>query len=472
MTSASDRVLRWAPYGLLVATLLWVVTRAWGPLKDPDSWWHLRLGEDFLDQRSFSPPDHWSSFATASWVPTEPLPEAVAALVQRGFGLPGVVWMYVATVVVVVLAVYFVCRRYAGPLPAVVATMLFVAAGQGSMTARPQLVSFVLLLVLLDAWRRSEQDLRPRWWLVPLCWLWSLCHGFWFIGVAYGCLGVVAIAMGRRADRRQLARLAAVAVASGAVVLLNPVGPGVFEAPLSVSQTTQYVTEWARPDVTSGPALAATVMAVVTAVLWLVRRGGATWFTGALVLTALFWDWYAIRTIVLGALVTAPVLAGALESLVPAGEGAPAPGSSRPERRALVAAAGALLALAAVVVPRSADRPGDVPTALDPQLDRLPPGTAVYNSYTLGGWITWRHPDLDQYIDGLITPYTPEHARRFYEAGMVAPGWYATVRDSGAPVALLDSDSTLAARLERRGWAVEGTDAGFVLLSRPDPAGG
>jgi hypothetical protein len=470
MTTSNDRVLRWSPFALLVATLFWVVSRAWGPLKDPDSWWHLRLGEDFLDQGSFSTPDHWSSFATASWVPTEPLPEAVVALVQRWLGLPGVVWLYVATVILVVLCVYFLCRRYAGPLPAVVATMLFVAAGQGSLTPRPQLVSYVLLLVLLEAWRRTEDDLQPRWWLIPMCWLWSLCHGFWFIGVVYGCLAVVAIALSRRAERTQLGRLSALAVACGAVVLLNPLGLRVFEAPFEVSQFTQYVTEWARPSITSGPALAASVMVVGTAGIWAVRRSGPTWFTSILLVSALFWDWYAIRTIVLGALVAAPLLAGALQSLIRVEPGRPGPGAAASERRALIGFGLALVMLAALVVPGTADRPGDVPTAFDPQLDRLPAGTAIYNSYTLGGWITWRHPDLNQYIDGLITPYAPEHAKRFYEAGFLKSGWYTTVRDSGAPVAVLEADSALAAGLTQHGWRVEGKDEGFVLLHRPSPS--
>jgi len=464
-------VFQWAPFALLVATLTWVVTRAWGPLKDPDSWWHLRLGEDFLDQGSISTPDHWSSFARATWVPTEPLPEAVVALVHRGFGLPGVVWLYVATVVLVVLVVYFVCRRYAAPLPAVVVTTLFVAAGQGSLTPRPQLVSYLLLLVLLEAWRGTERDLRPRWWLVPMCWLWSLCHGFWFIGVVYGCLAVLAIALGRRASKRQLGWLSALAVSCGAVVLLNPLGLRVFEAPFEVSQFTDYVTEWARPSITSGPALTATAMALVTAVVWAVRRNGATWFALILVASAVFWDWYAIRTITLGALVAAPLLAGALQSLVGLEPGRPGPGAARGERGALAGVAVVLLTLAAVVVPRSAEGPGDVPTALDADLDRLPAGTAIYNSYTLGGWISWRHADLNQYIDGLITPYTAAHAKRFYEAGLLQPGWYATVDDSGAPVALLESNSALAAGLKRHGWSVEGTDAGFVLLRRPTRSG-
>jgi hypothetical protein len=451
--------------------MAWLAARDWGPLSDPDSWWHLRLGEDFLDQHSFAPPDRWSSFATQSWVPTEPLPEAVVALVHRVLGLPGVVWLYVASVVGVVLTVYFVCRRYAGPLPAVVATTLCVAAGQASLTPRPQLISFVLLPVLVDAWRRSEQDLRPRWWLVPLCWLWSLCHGFWFIGVAYGFLGFLAIALGRRADRQTLLRLGALAAACLGVVLLNPLGPRVLEGPFEVSQSTHYIAEWARPSITHGPSLAVTGMVVATAAVWFARRREVTWFGVGLLASAVFWDWYSLRTIVLGALVAAPLLAGALESLVPATPGRAVAGTTRPERRVMGGAALALLAVVAVVVPRSADHPGDVPTALDRQLDRLHPGTRVFNAYELGGWIAWRHPDLDQYIDGLITPYSTRHAHDYEVAEQTAPGWYGVVTSSGADVALLGHGSALADGLVRKGWVIRGEDAGYVLLERPgEPA--
>ena len=57
----------------------------------------------------------------------------------------------------------------------------------------------------------------------------------------------------------------------------------------------------------------------------------------------------------------------------------------------------------------------------------------MFNDYALGGWIAWRHPDLEQYIDGLITPYSVSHVRGFAVADVDAPGWYAVVRDSGRP---------------------------------------
>ena len=467
MASAADRIVGRASYGILAATLAWVTVHAWGPLKDPDVWWHLRLGEDLLDQGSLSRPDHWSSFGTVSWVPTEPLPEIAVALVRRGFGLPGVAWLYVVSVVCIVVAVFLVCRRYGAALPSALAVTLFVAAGEGSLTPRPQLVSYLFLLLVIETWRRTEADLRPRWWLVPLSWLWSLCHGFWFIGVAYGVLAVVAIALGRRASRVQLIRLVALAVGSGLVVLLNPIGPAIVEAPFRVSSTARYVSEWQHPDLSSGPAWTATAMAVVVGLVWLTRRSTTTWFGVALLASALFWDWYAQRTMVLGGLVAAPLLAAALQALIPEPADGPTPRSTGRERAALTATVVAIAAVAAIVVPHTADRPGGVPVALDAELDRLPAGSGVFNDYLLGGWLSCRHPDLNQYIDGLITPYSPAHVRAYLRVQGLDHGWYAVVRHSKAPVALIRAQSPLANALERRGWWSSGSDAGYVLLHRP-----
>ena len=431
MTSVSDRVLRWAPFALLVATLCWVVTQAWGPLKDPDSWWHLRLGDDFLDQHSFATPGHWSSFATASWVPTEPLPEVVTAFVRRWFGLPGVVWLYVAT------------GRRGGPgrllrLPSVRRP----AAGRGGdhalrggrsglLTPRPQLVSYVLLVVLLAAWLRTEQDLRPRWWLVPLCWLWSLCHGFWFIGVVYGVPRRRGVRPGPSGRREELAPAGCPGRGLRRRRAAQPGGSGSARGAFAVSQITQYITEWARPSITAGPPLTATAMAVVVAVVWACGAAGRPGSPPSVLVSALFWAWYAVRTSCSAALVAAPLFAGVL-AVPGAGPNRARPGALRaalrapgPRRRRCRRCS----RVAAVVVPHTADRPGRRADARStPQLDRLPAGTAVFNAYALGGWIAWRHPDLEavhRRPDHAVL--RPEHAQRYYRSPRrLDPGWYAT----------------------------------------------
>ena len=465
----ADRLLRWLPVALVCGVLVKIAAHAAQPLDDPDAWWHLRLGNDLVARHSLTAPDHWSSFATVSWAPTEAVPEVAGALVERGFGLPGLAWLYALAAMLVAVTVYVTNRREGSAVPAAVATTLTVLAGSGSLTSRPQLVSFVLLPIVLAAWLQTERDLKPRWWLVPLVWLWSMCHGFWLVGAGYGFVFVLGIALSRRAETAQLLRLGAVAVGSLVVVVLNPSGLGVLEAPFAVHALAPYVVEWQRTDLTGSGPLGAAVMIAATAVVWLVTRRGVTWARVLTLLTAVFLLWYAARLVVVAGLVASPLLTGALEDLVSQGSRA----STRPREgiRGEGVVLGAWVALSLVVlafvVPHTADRPDDVPLALDPALDRLPAGTPVFNAYELGGWLTWRHPGLDQYIDGLATPYSTQHAADYQRAESLAPGWYQVVTDSRAPVALLESDSGLARGLEDKGWRSQGSGTGYVLLARP-----
>jgi hypothetical protein len=466
-----DRLVRAMTYVILAGAVVWMGSKAATRLWDPDIWWHLRLGNDLIAQRSLSAPAHWSSFATVPWVPTEPVPEVVAAYAQRGFGYAGLAWLYGFGAALVVVVVQVTNRREAAQLPATVATVLFLLPAYGSITPRPQLVSFVLLSVVLAAWLQTERDLKPRWWLIPLTFAWSLCHGFWFIGAAYGFLFVVGIALSRRADLRTLLRLAVVAVASFLVVLLNPIGPQVFEAPFRVNAIAPYITEWQRtPLLTAGP-LGALLMVALTVVLWAVTRTRVSWVRVLVLASAVFWVWYAERLVTVGAVVAAPMLASALEALLARSrDEAPAEPTRGPTRRELGIMGGivaAFLVVLAVVVPQTSAEPGQVPLALDADLDRLPAGTPVFNDYVMGAWIAWRHPDLDQYIDGLATPYSAEHYAQFHRAETASPGWYRVVRDSRAPVALVEQDGPLAHGLIGRGWQTVGSDAGFLLLRRP-----
>jgi hypothetical protein len=446
------------------------VARAARPIDDPDAWWHLRLGNDLINQHSLATPAHWSVYATVDWVPTEPLPEIGAAYVDRWFGLPGLAVLYAAAGMVVVLTVYVTCRRVAAPLPSAVATVLTILASSASLTPRPQLISFVLLPVVISAWLRTEQDHRVRWWLIPLIWIWSLCHGFWFLGAGYGVLFVVGFAFSRKMSPPLLLRQAAVAVGSVVVVALNPVGLGVLVAPLRVNDTSQYIQEWQRTDLGSPAALGALAMIAGTAALWAVSRRGPTWPRLLVLMSALVWTWYAGRTVAVAGLAVAPLFAAALDRLVRAGNGGSSNISGRGDRSEVALLGGVTLAavvVTALLAPATSNRPGGVPTTLDVTLDQMPAGTRVFNSYELGGWIAWRHPDLEQYIDGLITPYSEGHAHDYAIAESTSAGWYRVVRDSKAPVALIPTDSALASALERKGWRKTVSDAGYLLLHAP-----
>lgn len=461
---------RLAPYAVLGTTAGLLAALGTQPLSDSDGWWHLRLGASLISQHSFAAPAHWSSFATSTWAPTEPLPEVVALLDQRAFGYAGLAWLFAASLLAVLVTVFLVNRRRASPMPAALATMLTVFAASAALTSRPQLVSFVLLPVVLAAWMRTEQDLKPRWWLVPVTYLWSMCHGFWFVGVGYGLLCCLAVLLSGR--RGPALRLLPVPLLSALVVTATPAGIRVFAAPFVVDARSEVILEWQRSDLLAPAPLVAEAMVAITLAMWLVARRRVPWLHVLVLLTAVFWIWYAVRTVALGGLVMSPLLASALESRIMV-RGSAAPPVTRRERRSVLVAAAALLVVCAVVAPFTAATPSDVPVGLDADLDRLPAGTTIFNDYAVGGWLSWRHPGLNRYVDGLADAYPVAHLAGYLRAVDVARGWPGIVRASGASVALLRSGSALASGLERRGWTSEATADGWVLLDHGlDSAGG
>jgi hypothetical protein len=456
------------PLALIVVALAGLAVFCSRGVSDPDLWWHLRLGYDFLDQGSLAAPAHWSTFATAHWVPTEPLPEIVAAKADQWQGLNGVAWVYGLACLAVLVAVYLGNRILGEPLPAAVAAILAIMGCTLSLTPRPQLVSFALLPVVLWAWHRTRQDGEPRWWLVPMTYGWSLCHGFWFIGVAYGVLMIIGLALDRDVTRKRAALLLAVPVLSAASVLLNPVGLGVFDAPFAVNDVTQYVNEWKRTQFNLlAPQIVAAVLVLIV-VLWLAFDRRWSWRRFLLFASSAFWLWYALRTVSVAGLVAAPLLTEALQTALrrPVPTGDEADRGRRLELKVLGAWVAVCLVALAVALPHTA-RQQPTNSALDRQLDQLPAGTTVFNSYELGGWLVWRHPDLNQVIDGLVTPYPASYVASYMHAIEADPGWQRFVAQTGAKVAVLRRSSPLVAPLEREGWRPTAREVAFVLLRAP-----
>jgi hypothetical protein len=303
-----------------------------------------------------------------------------------------------------------------------------------------------------------------------MTWLWSLVHGLWILGVGYGVLFVVAAAIARRTPPRALLRLSLVPVLSFAVVALNPAGLGVIEAPFTIPGYGKWVAEWGHTEpVGSLAALVLEAMILVTLGLWLMNRRRIPVSRVLLLLTAVVWTYYAYRTVAVAAVVMGPLLAEAIEGAVASirGEERPVAPVRRHERRLLLTCALATLAVLALVVPQTSMQPKYVPTTLDPVLDRLPAGTVVFNTYGIGGWVTWRHPDLHPVIDGLATPYSTQYFAAFHAALDGKPGWRRFVRSTGATATYMADVFRLPGLLQRHGWVPMAKSEGYVVLVRP-----
>src|SRR5450759_3304804 len=131
---------RWMPFLLVLGFIGLAARQGFRPIGDPDTWWHLRLGDDSWRTWNCTNPAPWTRFATEHWVTTQWLPEVVASRIEHLFGLPGVVWLVCAGLVTLTAVLYLVCRGEADVLGAAVATLVAFLGMSATLTPRPQMV--------------------------------------------------------------------------------------------------------------------------------------------------------------------------------------------------------------------------------------------------------------------------------------------------------------------------------------------
>ena len=465
------RALVAAPYLMLVLAAAVVLRFSALHLGNDDTWFHLALGDRFRGSWSLARPGALTPFATSGWVPTQWSTEVLASLAEDGFGLPGVAVLFGALYLALVLGAFVSCRRHGRPLAAVVPTWLLVLAAAPVLSARPQVVSLVLLTVTVAAWLRTAEDGRPRWWLVPMTWAWATAHGLWSAGVLLGLVCWVGLVLDRRVRGRRALAVLAVPVLSVLATALTPVGPRLLASQLAVSARTGLIGEWGPTSFRTVPALAVAVMLGIVVLVW-VRRGQPSWTRVALLALASGWALLVSRMVPLAAVVAAPLLAEALEHALAAAPGLVATGrggrTRRPERVGLAVLAAVYLVVLAVAAPRAADRPADEPLGLTGRLQALPAGSTVLVEDGIGGWMEWRLPALHPVIDGMLDAYPVSYIEDFFAMTRLEPGWQRFVDRSGARVAVLRRGSPLSAAVrDRLGWRVEQQDRRWVLLGAP-----
>ncbi|MGA8247451.1 MAG: hypothetical protein WB797_11140, partial [Nocardioides sp.] len=460
------RLLQRVLPALMFAALLVVFVRLSAvPLDNTDTYFHLRFGEEFLHHWSLRHPGSVSTFATAHWVPTQWLPEIVMAKFGDWFGLAGVAWLSGVQQLGLVAALYVVARRWADPLVVVLVLIPTLAACSIGLSMRPQVLSYILAAVFVGAWLKTRDDGRPRWWLVPLTWLWAMLHGMWPIGIGLGVVGVAGLALDRRLGRRELVRVALVPIGSAVVGALTPVGPALYGAVLGVGSRSRFFSEWKSPDYTAVPAcMALALLLAVVAVLFL-RSPRRTWTETLFFLTAGACALWSYRTVPVAAVVLMPLMARAIQGRVP---GAPLP-VRRAELWSVAGGCATALAVLAIAVPRTSDEPFAQPSWVDPALSSLPAGTKVVSDWDYGGYLMWRFPQLDLLAHGYGDTFTIAELQRNTDIIEVAPNWDTELKATGVTVAVLKPKTPLAYALEHdtQPWTVVHRSTSMEMLTAP-----
>ena len=443
------------PLVVLAALPLILLRSGTAPISDPDTLWHIVAGRELWSTWQFAGPDPLARFTPLPFVYHQWLPELVLAAADGLAGLPGVAWVFTVMLMGFVVALYAACRGQAGLLAAVLATVAGWVGAGGSLSPRPQVVGFVLLAVSVGVWLRTERDLRLRWWLLPLTWLWACVHGTWVYGVALtrAVRPRPRCSTGGSTDAPP-SRVGLGAAAMVVLALLTPVGPRLLATPVAISQVSPFINEWKPTSITDPHAAATLLMGLVVVVVWMRGR------------TRVSWTRLLLWVVAMGSALhlrahhrrrrdpCGPPLRRGRAAGAPRAGDPPAMGGAHPRRGRRWPAC----SLAALVVPATARAPGDVPSAFDPALRSLPQGTVVWNVDALGGWLLYAHPNVDPTMDTRAEVYGPDYLRSYVRAISGYPGWQETVARTGARYALVSTDGALADGLHAPGALDRGRD--------------
>ena len=431
---------------LVLGSFFVIAWKMAAPVANTDTFFHLRLGAEFLNGWSPRDPGSVSSFATGDWVPSQWLGQIGLAAFEEWFGLPGVAWLSGTIILLLLLAIFLVNRAESSLLVAAVLLPITALGCAPALSARPQVLSYLFTLLTVWAWLRTQRTGRVAWWLVPMTWLWAMVHGMWVVSVITSLVAIAGLLLARTQGRPPLWKLALVPALSLLAAGLTPVGPAIYGAVIRVGSISKYYGEWGPTEFTK-PATAFVAGMLVLLLLITLRSGPVDWLRLMLTLLGAGWLAYSNRTVPIAAVTLAPLLAGAMAQVLP---------RRRPSRAEVPLAVGGFLATVAglaLVVPHTSEPPPRGPNELTEAVDALPAGTGVLNEWDEGGYDMWLHPQLDFVMHGYGDMFTDAELERNFGLLTLQPGWDDDLRDLGVTHALLYNDGKLKyALVEQLGW--------------------
>lgn len=453
-------ILLWALcLGTALLTVQLLRLRA-GP--DIDLWLHLRLGAALRDGARFQQlPDPLVVIADRPYLPTQWLAEVAGSWVHDIAGVTGIHVLRLLALLAVLGLVQLTGRVWTTPVRSAGITLATVVATATAWGERPQLLGVALAAATVLLWTRTLRDRRPRWVLVPLIWVWAMCHGSWAVGVATGVVFLLALALDDTRTPSPWPRLVALVAATAVVPALTPLGPQVLLEPFVVGATARAtVNEWQTPAPTN-PLFVLVLLMAATVVVRGLRHPRLHAPELALAVAGAGLAAWSVRTVALGALLVAPALA---RSFAPRSE--PAPPLARAELWPALAAAAVLALAPGVLWGAPTARP--LPASVDRVLAGSAPGTRAAVDPHASGWVLWAHPQVTPLRDLRAEVYGPEVAEAYEAFADAEPGWQAYAAEHGVDLVVVPTGAPLDEAIAAEpGWRAVVRDDGWVVWATP-----
>jgi hypothetical protein len=445
---------------------------------EPDIWWHLRDGAYLWQHHSFPSIDTYSFGAAGSpWLDHEWLSEIPYFAAFKTMGLPGVLAVYLALLVLIYAGVYYrSCSAGADCKSATIATLLAILLGVVSIGPRVLLFGWLCMVCLLLVLDRFERTARGIWTLPPLFALWVNLHASWVFGfvvlglfIAGGLVqGEWGSVIARRWSPPELKRLLLASVASVAALFVNPFGYRLVLYPFNFlfrqQSNVQYVEEWQSVDLsTANGKLVLIVIFGLFAAFWFTSR---RWKLGDLLLAG-FALWSGLshaRFLFFIGIVIVPILAPSLKLFEPYDQQL-----DKPWLNATIMAciAGALI----FFFPSAEQLQKQValifPTAAVEFMRNSRLQGRIFNQYGWGGYMEWAAPELHTFVDGRADIFVYNGTLDDHRRATTMEAPLQVMDKYGIQYALLEPHRPLTYLLEHSpGWRIAYADTVAELFER------
>lgn len=425
----------WLSLPLLFALLVYMVTiiRAKQIFSDPDTYWHIVLGNWILAHHAVPHKDLWSyTKAGAPFVPMEWLSEVVIAAVYDIFSWAGLAAMTALAVAGSLALLVRSLLRSLLPIHAMIAAALAWIMVLPHILARPHILALPILVVWCAALVAArDKERAPSLWLIPLLTLWANLHASYLFGLGLAALlaGEAVLAAADWPARFRVARQWGIfGLLAFLAVLVNPYGIwGVLE-PLKLLRmhfALAVLSEWRSPNFEYFQPLEVWILAFVAAAVLL--RWRLPWTRLGIVLFLLHMALaHARNEEILGfvaPLLLAPALSGQLEDRPGEGRLVAFLDRSMKELAKRASAGGvvvaglffALVSIAALLPQRIHDEKSDItPAAALAAVAAHHVKGHVLNDYGFGGYLIFR--GIKTFIDGRADFYGDRFIKRWYDA--------------------------------------------------------
>jgi hypothetical protein len=447
---------------------------------DPDTWWHVTIGNYILTTHAWPTRDLYSYTASGNpWIAYEWLGAVVIAAATHAGGLVGQKVLLVALAGVFVLLLYayaaLACRNSKA---AFIACATVLAPAALFFTLRPQLIGYiflVLMLICLELFRQGKN--KAIWLLPPLFLLWvnthgSFAFGFLVLGV-WWLSGLVEFRRGgiqaKRWTAAQRLQLELTALLSLLAAFCTPYGTRLFSYPLEMAilqpLNIANISEWQslNPSLAVGKWFLAFLLILFLAEI-LLRPTHRVENLALLVFTIVIASLHR-RFLAVFIVIFTPWMAALLVRWVPPYR----PKTDKPLLNALLMVAG-IVGLVASFPTRQALQRGiaeNYPVDAVDYLKTHPVPEPMLNEYGWGGYLIYaRSPEHKVFIDGRADIYEYSGVLAEYQdMVLLKPDALSLLRKTGIRACLLRRSAPLRNFLAALpGWKIVYEDQLSTIL--------